>query len=59
LPVLLKELKLQENLDESSKKCLKNLNEAIQNENITMSGSGLHAGSGGVLDFNDSAFSIN
>jgi len=30
LPILLKEAKLQENLDESSKKCLKNLNEVIQ-----------------------------
>jgi hypothetical protein len=56
--VLLKEVKLQENLDESSKKCLKNLNEAIQNENISLSGSGLHAGSAGGLDFHDSAFSI-
>jgi hypothetical protein len=29
LPILLKEPRLQENLDESSKKCLKNLNEVI------------------------------
>jgi CCR4-NOT transcription complex subunit 9 len=29
LPVLLKESRLHENLDESSKKCLKNLNEVI------------------------------
>jgi CCR4-NOT transcription complex subunit 9 len=57
LPTLLKEIKLQENLDESSKKCLKNLNEAIQNENISMTGSGLHAPNGGVpLEFNESAF---
>jgi hypothetical protein len=34
LPILLKELRLQENLDESSKKCLKNLNEVIQSENL-------------------------
>jgi hypothetical protein len=32
LPVLLKEARLLENLDESSKKCLKNLNEVIQSE---------------------------
>jgi CCR4-NOT transcription complex subunit 9 len=34
LPVLLRESRLQDNLDESSKKCLKNLNEVIQNENL-------------------------
>jgi hypothetical protein len=32
LPILLKESRLQDNLDDSSKKCLKNLNEIIQNE---------------------------
>lgn len=34
LPILLRELRLQDNLDDSSKKCLKNLNEIIQNEVI-------------------------
>jgi CCR4-NOT transcription complex subunit 9 len=29
LPTLLRELRLQDNLDDSSKKCLKNLNEII------------------------------
>ena len=58
LPILLKELRLQENLDESSKKCLKNLNEVIQSENINAQNSISAAGS----EFGESmmtGFSLN
>lgn len=53
LPILLKESRLQDNLDESSKKCLKNLNEVIQNETVTPGGSALSTISG--MDFSDAS----
>ena len=53
LPILLKESRLQDNLDESSKKCLKNLNEVIQNETVTPGGSVLSLASG--VDFSDAS----
>jgi len=38
MPIILKEARLLENLDESSKKCLKNLNDSIfNNENDSQS----------------------
>jgi CCR4-NOT transcription complex subunit 9 len=58
LPVLLKEAKLLESLDESSKKCLKNLTEVIQSATMTPGGSTLSlAGSthGGTMDFSDAS----
>lgn len=57
LPVLLRETRLQDNLDESSKKCLKNLNEVIQNEIITPGTSSmsiLNTGMTGMTDYMDS-----
>lgn len=66
LPILLRELRLQDNLDDSSKKCLKNLNEIIQNEVITPGNQSLSLISGisnmtGLTEYTDgqNAFSLS
>ena len=43
MPLIVKEGKLIENLDESSKKCLKNLNETLSPENQPPNNDGLNS----------------
>lgn len=59
LPILLKEIKLQENLDESSKKCLKNLNEVIQSESMTPGQSTISAAGSEFGESMMTGFSLN